>query len=431
MNAPPDRIGRFRIRSLLGQGGMGTLFLAWDPDLEREVAIKVLNRDEEELRKRFLREARAVARLRHPHIVTVFDVGEHEGQPFIAMEYIPGVTLATIIGQNRSVETRRKLEWMEDLCDGLAYAHEAGIVHRDIKPANLMIGGDGALKILDFGVARILQAAGLTQAGSIVGTLNYMSPEQVAGEEVDRRGDVFAVGAVLYELLSYRKAFPGGLSDGVLHDILQGEPRPLASRVPGVDPELVRIVGRAMSKKPVDRYQDLSAMGADLRRVGSRLDGPAAGGAPAGAGAGGSRGGPRRGGGGAWRWIGVAAILVVAPAGLLLVDWRGEGEPTRAEASPAESTEADTEMDSETPTRPSMDSATMAETSGEEPDAEVDTTSAADPTVDRDEQLPDTATPEPPPTAVPPECARLLERVSLGEQLTAAEEEFLTRNCRR
>jgi eukaryotic-like serine/threonine-protein kinase len=195
--------------------------------------------------------------------------------PFIAMEYVPGETLARIIRERRAVGIERRIRWMEELCDGLAYAHEAGIVHRDVKPANLMVDSDGELKILDFGVARVAQAADLTQEGSIIGTLNYMSPEQVTGQDVDRRSDVFAVGAVLYEMLSYRQAFPGSLSDGVLHDILHGEPEPLAREPSGIDAMLVSVVERAMSKDPEHRYPDLVAMKSDLQEIRGRLDHPA------------------------------------------------------------------------------------------------------------------------------------------------------------
>jgi serine/threonine-protein kinase len=267
----PAAIGRYQILDRIGQGGMGSLFLALDPMLERQLAIKLLRDDNDELRERFAREARAVARLRHRNIVTIFDVGEQDGHPFIAMEYIQGQTLAELIRAG-SLDTSRKLRLVEELCDGLGFAHKAGIVHRDVKPANVMVERDGPVKILDFGIARIAES-GMTQAGMLIGTLNYMSPEQVAGRVVDSRSDIFAVGAVLYELLSGRQAFPGGLQNGILNRILHEEPPPLRELLPSIDDEIVDVVERALAKDPQARYQDLAAMRRDLERVRQRSEG--------------------------------------------------------------------------------------------------------------------------------------------------------------
>jgi eukaryotic-like serine/threonine-protein kinase len=268
----PTFIGRFKIVNRIGRGGMGALYLAWDPTLERQIAIKLLREDHDDLRERFAREARSIARLRHPHIVTVFDVGVHEEQPFIAMEYIKGQTLAEIIGSGGPLTIVRKLQLAEQLCDGLAYAHKAGIVHRDIKPANIMVDeADGSLKLLDFGIARV--GPGMTQAGVLIGTLSYMSPEQVTGSTVDGRSDIFAVGAVLYELLTRRQAFPGRLDTGVLHKILHVPPEPLEALCADLDPEIIEIVARALEKDPAARYQELTTMRKDLQRVLRRLEG--------------------------------------------------------------------------------------------------------------------------------------------------------------
>ena len=170
MPSVPSVNGRYQVREHLGQGGMGALYLALDPAIDRLVALKLLRIDSEEMRARFLREARSVGRLQHPHIVTIYDVGEHEGQPFIAMEYIKGETLAEIVRRRAPLSLARKITLMEDLCDGLDYAHVAGLVHRDIKPANLMITGEaGVLKILDFGIAlRICEHLGATWPSSVV-----------------------------------------------------------------------------------------------------------------------------------------------------------------------------------------------------------------------------------------------------------------------
>jgi Protein kinase domain len=262
----PATIGRYEIKNRIGRGGMGSLYLAWDPMLERQIAIKLLRDDMDELRERFDREARSVARLRHPNIVTIFDVGEQDGQPFIAMEFIHGQTLADIIRQEPQLAVVLKLKIVDELCDGLGFAHKMGIVHRDVKPANVMVEPEGHVKILDFGIARIAES-GMTMAGMLIGTLNYMSPEQVAGKVVDGRSDVFAVGSVMYELLSRRQAFPGGLQDGILNRILNEHPPRLETICPGLNPEVIEIIGHALEKDPQNRYQDLTIMRKDLQRV--------------------------------------------------------------------------------------------------------------------------------------------------------------------
>jgi serine/threonine-protein kinase len=252
----PTRIGRYEVQRRLGAGGMGALYLARDPQLDRLVAIKLLKeelQDDSGLRERFIREARSVARLRHGNIVIVFDVGEDKGRPFMAMEYIAGETLGHVLRRRPSVPVTRRLQFVEDLCAGLAHAHGAGIIHRDIKPANLMLDGDGVLKILDFGIAR-LGNSGMTQEGMMMGTVNYMSPEQVTGRGVDHRTDIFAAGAVLYEAISLEQAFPGRIDTGVLHRILTEGPVPLDTLVPAIDAELLGIVQRALERDPAQRY---------------------------------------------------------------------------------------------------------------------------------------------------------------------------------
>ena len=268
----PEAIDRYRVRERLGQGGMGALFLALDPAIDRLVAIKVLRVDNPDVRERFQREARLAARLQHPNIVTVYDVGEHDGQPFIAMEYIPGETLAELIRRRAPLDTRQRVEMVIEICSGLAFAHKHGIVHRDIKPANLILSRDSnILKILDFGIARAGES-GLTQVGMVIGTPNYMSPEQVRGEAIDHRSDIFAVGLVLYELLVYRQAFEAETQPAVLMKILSDQPAPLAMLDPMVDAGVATIVYKALAKNPADRYQDLGAMKAELVRIVQRLE---------------------------------------------------------------------------------------------------------------------------------------------------------------
>jgi hypothetical protein len=248
------------------------LYLAVDPIIDRLVALKLLRvSNHEELAERFAREARAAGRLLHPNIITIFDVGDHDGQPFIAMEYVTGETLGEIIRRRAQLPLNRRVRMITDLCDGLAFAHRSGIVHRDIKPANIMITREGILKILDFGIAHLADSR-MTQTGAFMGTPSYMSPEQIAGRSVDHRSDVFAVGLVLYELLVFRQAFQGDTPIRVTHKILTEDPPSLREIDPALPLALVEIVTRAIEKDPEQRYGDLSMMRADLLRIVERDD---------------------------------------------------------------------------------------------------------------------------------------------------------------
>src|SRR5688500_3291081 len=273
MAAPePTQIGRYEVVSRLGQGGMGSLYLAKDPKIGRLVAIKLVRQefDSPEARQRFAREAQSAGTLRHPNIVTIFDVDEHDGLPFIAMEYIDGETLGEIVKRKALLPIAKRIQWVEDLCSGLAYAHRQGVIHRDIKPANLMVDTEGALKILDFGLAR-RDASKFTQSHVIIGTPNYMSPEQIRGQNIDTRSDIFSVGALMYEVLAYKEAFPGAVHQ-TMHKILHEEPELLDGILPGLDPGIQKIMSRAMQKDRDGRYQDLTAMKADLTEVRLRLE---------------------------------------------------------------------------------------------------------------------------------------------------------------
>jgi hypothetical protein len=264
----PQHLGRYEVVDLIGQGGMGALYRARDPRIGRYVAIKLLRRsfDTPELRDRFSREARAAGSLSHPNIVTIYDVGEDDGLPFIAMEYVRGETFADLVCLRPPLSLARKLQLTEEVCAGLAHAHEAGIVHRDIKPANLIVGPEGTVKILDFGIAK-LSTSGSTVPGAIMGTLNYMSPEQVKGLAVDARADIFSVGAVLYELLTHQQAFPGQVPDEVLRSIVNGVPTPITEYCPDIDPRLVRLVDRALQKDPDRRFQDIGTVQKELAAI--------------------------------------------------------------------------------------------------------------------------------------------------------------------
>ncbi len=275
----PTYIGRYRVVERLSSGGMGVLYLARDPAIDRTVAIKVARVYNVELRERFLREARATGRLNHRNIVTIFDVGEHDGEPFIAMEYVPGRTLAEVVRQNMPLPLLERLRMMRELCDGLACAHDHGIIHRDVKPANLIVrDGSGALTILDFGIARMAAGqttleAGQTATGALIGTPNYMAPEQIQGELVDHRCDIFAVGVVFYELLSYRRAFGGDSLSTVIYKIVHEEPAPLTGLIPDLDPGLITIIDRALAKRSDDRYQHLREVVGDLDAAIARIEG--------------------------------------------------------------------------------------------------------------------------------------------------------------
>jgi len=265
-----SRIGRYEIKSLIGAGGMATCYLARDsnPKISRLVAIKVLNAslDSPDLRERFARESRALAALNHSNIVNIYDSGEFQGQPYIVMEYIRGETVAEKIKRRAPLTIGEKLKMMTELCAGLAHAHEAGIVHRDIKPANLMVDQRRCLKILDFGIARVAEgsmtraAVQVTQFNMRIGTPGYMSPEQIEGDEIDRRSDIFAVGAVLYELLSYREAFSGNSTRQIENKVLQAAPTPLVSLIPDLDPEVAAIVAKALERDPNKRFQDAESL---------------------------------------------------------------------------------------------------------------------------------------------------------------------------
>jgi serine/threonine-protein kinase len=269
-----DRIGRFEVVRLLGRGGMGEVYLARDPLIERHVAVKVLAATfDAAARERFTREARAAGRLHHEHIVTIFDVGEHQGRPFIAMEYVPGQTLGALIRTPTPPSRRELLSLVDDACAGLAFAHRAGVVHLDVKPENLIRHDDGRLKILDFGIARVV-AADETHTRHVLGTLRYMSPEQLNGGEVDHRSDVFGIGCVLYEVVAVQPAF-GASWPEVLARVADGAVPRLADVVPDVHPGLDHIAQKAMAKDPSARYPDLEALRAELAEVRAVIDDPA------------------------------------------------------------------------------------------------------------------------------------------------------------
>jgi hypothetical protein len=270
----PEKIGKYEILGRIGRGGMGTIFRAHDPVLDRAVALKMISPDVEvtdELRTRFFREAQACARLSHPNIVTVYDMGEDDGRLFIVMELLEGQELRRLIADRSPMALEDKISIMAQVCDGLSYAHQMGVVHRDVKPGNILVLRNGQVKILDFGIARIVATeAGLTRTGLIMGTLRYISPEQVRGR-VDQRSDIFSAGAVFYELLSFRPPFSGEDPMQILDQLRTESPAPLTQLDATIPLELAAIVERAMQKDPAQRFPDFEQMRWQLDEVQRRL----------------------------------------------------------------------------------------------------------------------------------------------------------------
>ncbi len=265
----PERIGRYRVAERIGRGGMGSVYRGHDPVLDRMVAIKVMAEEADsgtEARERFLREAQSAARLNHPNVITVYELGEDRGQVFIVMELLEGEPLSRLIARIPPPPLRRKLHLMVQICEGLAFAHQHGVIHRDIKPANIFVLKNGQVKILDFGIARV-GTSELTRTGFLMGTPTYMSPEQTRGRRTDARSDIFSVGVVFYELLSGRKPFVGEDYFETLEKVRSEDPLPLAEVAPGAPPPLIRAVHRALVKDPAARYQTLEDLKADLMTV--------------------------------------------------------------------------------------------------------------------------------------------------------------------
>jgi len=270
--ASPRKISRYEIQSKLGRGGMGVVYLARDPGLDRKVAIKTLAPlldedkavDEDKRIKRFIREARAIAKLAHPNIVTVHHVGKVDSSYFIVMEYVEGKTLSWIIKSQKALSIEVKLKIMKQICRGLQKIHELGLVHRDIKPSNIMIKNDGVIKIMDFGIVHTPDSE-LTQTDQTMGTPNYMAPEQLLGDPVDQRTDIFSLSALFYELFTGKKAFPGDTTSAIVFKIMYKNP-PLPSKFNPIlsHSALDGPILKALSKKPVDRYASCMDFLADV-----------------------------------------------------------------------------------------------------------------------------------------------------------------------
>ena len=259
-------IHHYEILEELGRGGMGVVYKAEDTKLQRTVALKFLPLEvagDDELRQRFINEARTASALNHPNICTIYSVEDGE-QPFIAMEFVEGKELRELIIRNSRFSIDNCLTYATQIAQGLQAAHKKGIVHRDIKPANIMVTDDGLVKVMDFGLAKMKGQPALTKTGSTLGTVAYMSPEQARNEEVDHRSDIFSFGAVLYELCSGRQPFAGDYEAATLYSVVHEEPEALPDGVPA---ELQRIVFKCLEKEVNNRYQSSAELLRELRQI--------------------------------------------------------------------------------------------------------------------------------------------------------------------
>ena len=263
------QLGRYRIQAELGRGAMGVVYKAHDPVLDRTVALKTIVLDEaaqdrEEYHSRFFQEAKAAARLNHPALITIYDFGEENELAYMAMELLNGRELSERMASS-SIPIREAVAIAEQVAEGLAFAHDSGVIHRDIKPGNIMLLPSGRIKIMDFGIARLKISDLKTQLGTRLGTPKYMSPEQTTGGKLDHRTDIFSLGIVLYEMLTGAKLFRGDSLTNVLHNVANFEPPPPSRIKPEVTQLLDLVVKRAMEKKPSARYSSAWEMVDDLR----------------------------------------------------------------------------------------------------------------------------------------------------------------------
>jgi len=289
-------LGHYQIIEKLGEGGMGVVYKARDTHLDRFVALKILPPEkvaDPERKQRFSQEAKSASALNHPGIITIHDIASDGGMDFIAMEYVEGKTLDRLIPR-KGMPVKDTLKIGAEIADALAAAHSIGIIHRDIKPSNIMVSDQGRVKVLDFGLVKLKEAAQaaesqttetapvLTDEGRILGTVYYMSPEQAEGKKVDARSDIFSFGSVLYEMVTGRRAFEGPSVISTLSAILHRDPKPVAETVLDAPPELQRIVARCLRKAPERRFQSIADVSLVLRELGEDLQSgtPAIGGVP-------------------------------------------------------------------------------------------------------------------------------------------------------
>jgi len=263
--------GRYDIESELGAGGMGIVYKAYDRTLDDAVAIKVLRSEalaqDATLADRFKQEIRLARKITHKNILRTHDFGETDGMRYLSMEYVRGITLKHLLSQNRLLPTAAGLRIARQICSGLAAAHAAGVIHRDIKPQNILIEPNGAVKIMDFGIARLSEDKGLTATGIVVGTPDYISPEQAKGAALDHRTDIYSTGIVFYEIFSGTLPFEGDSALGVVLKHIQEEPPAIETKNPEIDPKIARIVMKSIEKDPDKRYQSMTELSRDLSEV--------------------------------------------------------------------------------------------------------------------------------------------------------------------
>jgi TonB family protein len=268
-----QKFGKYEIIGELGQGGMGVVYKARDPAIGRLVALKTLTPEllsDPELLRRFYREARSAGNLQHPNIVTIYDLGESEGRPYIAMEFVEGESLQKIIARQDPIPLALKLRIISQCCQGLDHAHKHGVIHRDVKPANILVKSDGTAKVVDFGIAH-LESTTITKTGVFMGTVHYSSPEQLNDGRVDVRSDVWSIAVVLYEFLAYRRAFEGANFASLIAKVLNTDPEPLTRFCPEVPPALEALIFRCLRKNPDERPQSLDELLLDLTPIEASL----------------------------------------------------------------------------------------------------------------------------------------------------------------
>ena len=271
-NSAPKQLGKYEILEVVGRGGMGVVYKAIDPEIGRLVGIKMMTSavNDPVLLKRFYREAQSAGKLRHPNIVTIYDLGIQEAMPYLVMEFLEGESLDVALRSGRPLLLEEKLSIVIQVCNALAYAHEQSIVHRDIKPGNVMLLKDGTIKLVDFGIARI-GADYVTRTGQLIGSIQYMSPEQVNGAHVDLRTDIFSTGVLLYQMLTHALPFEANDTGATLLKIVHSPPPPLGGFLEEYPPELDSILQRVLAKQPGERYQTATELAFDLSQVEERL----------------------------------------------------------------------------------------------------------------------------------------------------------------